>query len=89
MMCTAPLVTVLHCAVQREAKRQAKAEEAAKKAAEAEERAAAAARKKQKAEAAKAGFGSTTGLSKAQNVFKVWGCTHAEMDPVRGWVDRK
>jgi hypothetical protein len=71
MYCTA-LCVVLRIAVQREAKRQQKAEEAARKAAEAEEKAAAAARRKHKAEAAKAGFGSTTGLSKAQNVFKVW-----------------
>lgn len=60
------------CCPQREAKRQQKAAEAAKKASEAERRAAEAARKKEKAEAAKAGFGSTTGLHKAQSVFKVW-----------------
>ena len=50
--------------MQREAKRQQKAAEAEKKAAEV-------ARKKEKAEAAKAGFGTTNGLHKAQNVFKV------------------
>jgi hypothetical protein len=59
--------------LQREAKRREKAAEAEKKAAEA-------AKRKEKAEAAKAGFGSTTGLHKAQNVFKVclgvhcWNC---------------
>lgn len=59
------------CCSQREAKRQQKAAEAAKKAAEAEKKAAEAAKRKEATEAAKAGFGSTTQLHKAQNVFKV------------------
>jgi hypothetical protein len=49
-----------------------KAAEAAKKAAEAERKAAEAARKKEKVEATKAGFGTTTGLHKAQTALKVW-----------------
>lgn len=57
--------------LQREAKRQQKADEAAKKAAETEKKAAETAKKKQATEAAKAGFGSSTELHKAQNVFKV------------------
>jgi hypothetical protein len=48
-----------------------KAAEAAKRAAEAERKAAEAAKKKEKAEATKAGFGTTTGLHKAQTALKV------------------